>query len=137
MVKFWNAARAYRQVEYKRYMAEIRDLDEGAFKWIKDIGLHHWANAFVEGRWYDMITTNVVECMNSLLKEAREYPITKQAEAVRCKLMEFYEVRNRSSLDLHTRLTPYTEKILSKEFEDARQLRVRLASQFEYQVHST
>ncbi|XXG59581.1 hypothetical protein AAC387_Pa04g1641 [Persea americana] len=73
--------------------------------------------------------------MNSLLKEAREYPITKQVDAVRCKLMEFYDVRHRSSLDLHTRLTPYTEKILRKEFEDARRLGVRPASQYEYQVH--
>eukprot|EP00268_Persea_americana_P069513 TRINITY_DN98887_c0_g1_i1.p1 TRINITY_DN98887_c0_g1~~TRINITY_DN98887_c0_g1_i1.p1 ORF type:complete len:106 (-),score=6.26 TRINITY_DN98887_c0_g1_i1:26-343(-) len=105
-------------------MAEIRDLDEGAFKWIEDIGPHHWANAFVERRRYDMITTNVVECTNSLLKEATEHPITRQVEAVRCKLMEFYEVCHRNSLDLRTRLTPYAKKILSKECKDTRRLGV-------------
>ena len=72
-----------------------------------------------------------------LLKEAREYPITRQVEAVRCKLMEFYEVCNHSSLDLRTRLTPYAKKILSKEFENACRLGVQPASQFKYQVHST
>ena len=60
---------------------------EGASKWIEDIEPYHWANAFVERRRYDMITTNVAERTNSLLKEAREYPITKQVEAV--QLMEF------------------------------------------------
>ncbi|XXG69200.1 hypothetical protein AAC387_Pa06g2128 [Persea americana] len=50
--------------------------------------------------------------------------------------MEFYDVHHRSSLDLRTRLTPYAEKILRKEFEDARRLGVRPASQYEYLVHS-
>ena len=94
-------------------MAEIRDLDEGAFKWIDDIGPQHRANAFIEERRYDMITTNVAKCTTSLLKGSREYPITKQVKAIRCKLMEFYEVHHHSSLEVRTRLSPYAKRILS------------------------
>lgn len=49
--------------------------------------------------------------------------------------MEFYEVHHRSSLEVRTRLTPYAERIPSKELEDARWLGVQLASQYEYQDH--
>lgn len=93
MVKFWNAASANRWVDYDRYMAEIRDLDEGAFKWIEDILGHRIRQMHLQNDGMTC-TTNVAECMNSFLKDSREYPITKQVEAIWCKLMEFYEVRH-------------------------------------------
>lgn len=84
-----------------------------------------------------MITTNIAECTNNLLKDVRVYPITKQVEAIRYKIMEFYEKHRRISHDTYTRLTPYAEKLLSKETEHARRLGVQPASQYEFLVHST
>lgn len=49
VVRFWNAAKAYRPVEYERYMTDIRDLSKSEFKWIEEIARQHWASAFVEG----------------------------------------------------------------------------------------
>lgn len=32
-----------------------------------------WANAFIETKRYDMLTSNIAECTNSLFKGARVY----------------------------------------------------------------
>ena len=95
--KFWNAAHAFRPCEYERHMNDIRTVNERAYKYIEDIGKQHWANAFVLGKRYDMLTTNCAKATNSLLKGARELPITKMVEAIRSKLMEFFKLRRLKS----------------------------------------
>ena len=72
-------------------MMDIRAVSQEAFNYIEAIGRQHWVNAFVEGHRYDMITSNAGECTNSLLRDIRVMPITKQVEEIRAKLMEFYQ----------------------------------------------
>ena len=83
--KFWFAAKSYRPCEYEAHMHDIRAVNEEAYNYIHGIGRQHWANAFVEGRQYDMLTQNIVECLNSLLKHNRELPITKVVDEIRKK----------------------------------------------------
>ena len=71
-------------------MNDILDVDQVVHTYINAIGKQHWSNAYVEGRRCDMITNNVAECTNVLLKAIRVLPITKQVEEIRTKLMEFY-----------------------------------------------
>eukprot|EP00268_Persea_americana_P040560 TRINITY_DN40300_c0_g1_i6.p1 TRINITY_DN40300_c0_g1~~TRINITY_DN40300_c0_g1_i6.p1 ORF type:complete len:742 (-),score=94.17 TRINITY_DN40300_c0_g1_i6:207-2432(-) len=136
VAKFWNAARAYKPFEYERHMNDIRNISEEAHTWIEEIGKQYWANAFVEGRRYDMLTTNIDEFTNSLLKDVKELPITKQVEAVRSKLMEISESRRHSSQMMQTMVTPYAERVLNAEAEHASQLGACADSQFEFQIHS-
>ena len=56
-----------------------------------------------------MLTSNVVECTNSLLKDTRVLPIVKQGEEIRAKLMEFYQKRHFRSESVTSHLTPYAE----------------------------
>ena len=79
---FWKAARAYRPNEYDVYMNDIRSVDEHAFQYIGAIGHQYWATAYVHGRRYNMLTSNAAECTNSLLKDIRVLPITKQVEEI-------------------------------------------------------
>lgn len=136
VTKFWNAARAYRPCEYNRHMSDIRNISEEAYTWAEGIGKQHWANAFVESRRYDMLMTNIDECIDSLLKDVRELPITKQVEAIHSKLMEIYESRRHSSHMMQTGVTPYAEKVLNMEAEHACRMKASAASQFEFQIHS-
>ena len=80
----------FRACKYEKEMADIRIVSEEAYKYIDNIPKEQWANAFVRGRRYDMLTQNIAECTNALLKEVREFPIAKQVEAIRAKLMEFF-----------------------------------------------
>ncbi|XXG73034.1 hypothetical protein AAC387_Pa07g2015 [Persea americana] len=58
-------------------------------------------------------------------------------EAIRSKLMEFFELRRLKSHVLNSMLTRYAESMLSKESEHARRLGVRAASPTEIEVHSS
>lgn len=136
VAKFWRAAKANRPFEYDAYMTDIRAVSQEAFTYIDSIGRQRWANAYVDGRRYDMLTSNAAECTNGLLKDTRVLPITKQVEEIRAKLMEFYQKRHLQSQAVTSRLTPYAEKVLEKETEEARRLHVRVAGLVEFQVQS-
>ena len=43
-------------------MNDILAIDQGVHTYINAIEKQHWTNAYVEGRRYDMITSNVAEC---------------------------------------------------------------------------
>ena len=72
-------------------MEVIRVVSQDAYNYIHGFGRRHWANAFVEGRRYNMLTSNVAECTNSMLKDTRALPIVKQVEEIRTRLMEFFQ----------------------------------------------
>ncbi|KAL5170049.1 hypothetical protein HKD37_11G031820 [Glycine soja] len=44
--------------------------------WLDQIPKSKWTQTYDEGKWYDHMTTNLAECMNSVLKGARALPIT-------------------------------------------------------------
>ena len=52
-------------------MTKIKSIDVRAHEYINVIGRQHWANAFIEGQRYDMLTKNIAENTNNLLKEIR------------------------------------------------------------------
>lgn len=117
-------------------MNELRNLNEEAYAYIENIGKERWANAFVHAGRYDMLTTNSAECTNSLLKDIRELPITRQVEEIRIKIMDFFQLRRDSSQMIESRLTPYFERFLSKEKDGSRRLQARQAGPEEYQIDS-
>ncbi|XXG77428.1 hypothetical protein AAC387_Pa08g1582 [Persea americana] len=121
-MKFWRAVHTTRSCEYENYMAEIRSIDVGAHDYISAIGSQHWANAFIDRKCYDMLTTNIAESTNSLLKDIRELPITQQIEFIQAKLMEFYQVRREKGPNMKTRVTPYVYKLINREKEASRRL---------------
>lgn len=96
-------------------MEGVGNISEEAHAYISAIDRRRWANAFVEGHRYDIITTNIAECTNNLVKEIRELPITKQVKAILVKLMHFYETRHELSCACKTHLSPWAEKFLAKE----------------------
>lgn len=110
----------------------IRRITIDAYNYIMDIDKWRWANAFVEGCQYDMLTTNLTESTNILLKEIRELPITTLVEAIQHRLMQFYETRRNLAQLLQTPVTPYAEKILADETERARYLQCDPAGAMEF-----
>lgn len=90
-------------------MTDICAVSQEGFSCIKAIGRQRWANAYVQGRRYDMLTSNAAECTNNLLKDTGVLPIVKQVEEIRAKLMELYQKRLLQSESVTTHLTPYAE----------------------------
>ncbi|XP_072087073.1 uncharacterized protein [Arachis hypogaea] len=58
-------------INYKR----LEERREAYARWCDAIGLRHWILAFDEGHRWGHMTTNLVECINSVLKGVRNLPV--------------------------------------------------------------
>lgn len=70
-----KAARTFRLQEFYTTFNEIKTMDAGCAKYLVDIGVEHWARSHFPGKRYNIMTSNLAESWNSVLREAREYPV--------------------------------------------------------------
>ncbi|XP_016440281.1 uncharacterized protein LOC107766084 [Nicotiana tabacum] len=92
---FQSAARVYRRKEFDLYISDIAKVDKNTYDYLMEEPPERWARSCSPRRRYDMLTTNIVESMNSILLEARELPILKMMDFIQVKLQRwFYERRN-------------------------------------------
>ncbi|XP_016434542.2 protein FAR1-RELATED SEQUENCE 4-like [Nicotiana tabacum] len=92
---FQSAARVYRRKEFDLYMSDIAKVDKKTYDYLMEEPPERWARSCSPQRRYDMLITNIVESMNSVLLEARELPILRMMDFIQVKLQRwFYERRN-------------------------------------------
>lgn len=46
-------------------------------KYFEDVDLNYWVQSHLYGQMYDILTTNIVESTNALMKEPRKFHITQ------------------------------------------------------------
>ena len=61
-------------------MFGFENVNQEAHQYHSDVPKEKWALAFDKGYYYGVITTNVSECFNSVLKGARSLPITAKVK---------------------------------------------------------
>ncbi|XP_025697392.1 uncharacterized protein [Arachis hypogaea] len=83
-------------INYKR----LEERDEAYARWCDAIGLRHWVLTFDEGHRWGHMTTNLVECINSVLKGARNLPVLALVRATYYRLNELF---TRKSAETHER----------------------------------
>ncbi|XP_025627850.1 uncharacterized protein [Arachis hypogaea] len=81
-------------INYKR----LEERGEAYARWCDAIGLRHWVLAFDEGHRWGHMTTNLVECINSMLKGARNLPVLALVRATYYRLNELFM---RKSVETH------------------------------------
>ncbi|XP_070005413.1 uncharacterized protein [Nicotiana sylvestris] len=92
---FQTAARVYKHKEFNHYMSDIAKVDKKTYDYLMEEPPERWAHSCSPRRRYDMLTTNIVESMNSFLLEARVLPILRMMDFIQVKLQcWFYERRN-------------------------------------------
>ncbi|KAL6552790.1 hypothetical protein OROHE_008154 [Orobanche hederae] len=90
------AYRAGSQNQVRKFnstMEEIGKLNPEARKWLERHPLHRWTLAHDGGRRYGLLTTNLSEIFNSVLKGARFLPITACVQLTFYRLVHYFEVR--------------------------------------------
>ena len=73
---------------------------------------------------YNIMTTNISECINSVLNMARDWPISSVVEALRKVLQRWFVEHRSEGLACRSRLTVWAEVILHNQEEIARTLNV-------------
>ncbi|XP_075111857.1 uncharacterized protein LOC142181996 [Nicotiana tabacum] len=76
-------------------MSDIAKVDKKTYDYLMEEPPKRWARSCSPRRRYDMLTTNIIESMNSVLLEARELPILRMMDFIQVKLQRwFYERRS-------------------------------------------
>lgn len=80
------------------------------------------------------MTSNIAETWNSVLREAREYPILSLVEYIRAKLMNWFAGRREIVSRGASSLTPRVEEIITSNFKNNGAFLVSSISIGEYEV---
>ena len=62
--------------KYEWCMEELKRLNDKCVGWFAKMDTKKWTHAYDGGFRYGLMTTNIVECINGVLKGARMLPIT-------------------------------------------------------------
>ena len=68
---FVKASRVYRTDKFTELMDELSIVKSKAFEKLMDDDVRKWSRAYCPVRRYDLMTTNIAESMNSILRHAR------------------------------------------------------------------
>ncbi|KAL0873373.1 hypothetical protein Bca101_023078 [Brassica carinata] len=112
-----KAGRAYRLADFYKVFNEIKHVNPSCADYLIGIGFEHWARSHFPGRRYNIMTSNVAESWNAVLREAREYPILALVEFIRGKLMSWFSTRGSTISANSDNFTPKVMEILSYNFE--------------------
>ena len=64
-----------------------------AARYLADVGVERWARPHSNGNRYNIMTTGIVECMNVVLKYARDLSVVRKVEKLRNLLQRWFSNR--------------------------------------------
>ncbi|KAA0062833.1 MuDRA-like transposase [Cucumis melo var. makuwa] len=106
----------------------------GSGKYLNDVGIARWSRVHCPGRWYNMMTTNIAESMNSILKEPRDLPIASFLENVRALLQRWFWERREEGIKVTSTLTKWAELVIQKKQEGALTMKVNPIDCYQFHV---
>ena len=71
----------------------VKRLNDKCVRWFEKIDTKKWTQAYDGGFRYGLMTTNIVECINGVLKGARMLPITTLVEVTFYRCVTYFEKR--------------------------------------------
>ncbi|CAE6108105.1 unnamed protein product [Arabidopsis arenosa] len=132
-----KAARAFRKSTFNEYFEEIERVSPGCAEYLMSIGLEHWTRSHCYGDRYNIMTSNVAESLNAVLKEARELPIVSTLEYIRGTLMTWFEKRRGKAAQHKMDLTPKVEEIVQRNYERSTCYEVIKINNEHYEIKTT
>ncbi|KAL0559226.1 hypothetical protein IC582_003823 [Cucumis melo] len=102
---FYNASRTYRESTFVEAWRHLLAFPNDSGKYLNDVGIARWSRVHYPGRRYNMMTTNIAESMNSILKEPRDLPIASFLENVRALLQRWFWERREEGIKVTSTLT--------------------------------
>ncbi|CAE5957890.1 unnamed protein product [Arabidopsis arenosa] len=132
-----KAARAFKKTTFTEHFEEIERVSPRCAEYLLAIGWEHWTRSHCNGQRYNIMTSNVAESLNAVLKEARELPIVSTLEYIRATLMTWFSKR-REKAALHSMpLTPKVEELVLKNYERGTSYEVIRITPEQYEVKTT
>ncbi|XP_062081024.1 uncharacterized protein LOC133785825 [Humulus lupulus] len=130
-----KAVIAYRIEEFNKHFDQLRKIYPRVAKYLEnDVKFRKWSRAHFGGNRYEVMTTNIVESVNNLMRKAREYPIISMIDFIISTMGQWFLERRREAYAVTTPLTPRREEILCKRWDEVGSLITLQLNENEYNV---
>ncbi|KAL5579492.1 hypothetical protein UlMin_011934 [Ulmus minor] len=117
MGSYWKAVNMYRVEEFNGYMTEISRKYPRVSKYLEnEVGFEKWLRCHFPGLRYNITITNIVESLNSMLVNAREFPYIVLLDVIQAKMSKWWNKRQEIGVRLTSPLTPKREDELRARF---------------------
>ncbi|XP_034212988.1 uncharacterized protein LOC117625556 [Prunus dulcis] len=134
LMHFEKAAKSYSIAEFDCHFRKIKRKEHVA-QYLEEAGLHKWSRAHMDGRRYNVMTTNIAESINSVLRFARMLPVVYLIGEIVNLLVKWFTERRELALNCTTTLCPnFGEKKLRNRLEDAARMNVVKVNNAQYNV---
>ncbi|CAL8168190.1 unnamed protein product [Prunus armeniaca] len=134
LMHFEQAAKSYSIAEFDCQFRKIKRKEHVA-QYLEEAGLHKWSRAHMDGRRYNVMTTNIAESINSVLRFARTLPVVHLIGEIMNLLVKWFTERRELALKCTTTLCPnFGEKKLRNRLEDAATMNVVKVNNAQFNV---
>ncbi|XP_022895202.1 uncharacterized protein LOC111409380 [Olea europaea var. sylvestris] len=113
---FKRAALAYRISKFDQFMTQIRIIRPSMASYLERTGISTWSQAHFVGNRYNVMTNNIVESLNSVLRRQRSFPITSLIKNITSLMQRWFYERKSASTKCSTTVTPKIDDELRKSF---------------------
>ncbi|CAL8168453.1 unnamed protein product [Prunus armeniaca] len=119
LMHFEQAAKCYSIAEFDCHFRKI-ERKEYVAQYLEHVGLHKWSRAHIDGRCYNVMTTNIVESINSVLRFARMLLVIHLIGEIINLLVKWFTEHHELAMNCTTTLCPnFGKKKLRNRLEDA------------------
>ncbi|XP_021828016.1 uncharacterized protein LOC110768555 [Prunus avium] len=134
LMHFEQAAKSYSIAEFDCHFRKIKRKEYVA-QYLEQAGLHKWSRAHMDGQRYNVMTTNIAESVNSVLRFARMLPAVPLIGEIINLLVKWFTERRELAMNCTTTLCPnFGEKKLRNRLEDAARMNVVKLNNVQFNV---
>ncbi|XP_060182405.1 uncharacterized protein LOC132612079 [Lycium barbarum] len=116
---YYDAAKAYDYQEFNKHFQQLRDKCLKVANCLEfDIEFDKWSRAYFSVNRYDVLTTNIVKSLNSMLRDEREYPVTALLTSISRRFAEIFRQRRANISGSINLFVPSAEKTLREQMDE-------------------
>ncbi|KAL0207268.1 hypothetical protein P9112_011896 [Eukaryota sp. TZLM1-RC] len=122
-------------VEYEKLLREMTLVSPAAANYIRNTAEpHHWVEYQFPGNRCGHVTSNIVECVNACIAEARQLPIVHMLESIRSMLARWFITRRTEARNLSSTIVCRANDILEQRLLQSRDLKAVELDQAKFEV---
>ncbi|XP_024018982.1 uncharacterized protein LOC112090897 [Morus notabilis] len=134
---FFKIAEAYRIDEFFVLFDELSARYPRIARYLQEqVRFEMWFRAHFKRNQYNIMTTNMSESVNTMLKDVRDYPVITLFNFIQAKMSEWFNNRRVEASKTKTLLTPSVKKTLRERHNKAGFLTATRLNTVEFQVTS-
>ncbi|PHT48659.1 hypothetical protein CQW23_12867 [Capsicum baccatum] len=122
---YYHAVKTYTLEEFNDYFNVLKERCPSAAACLAhEVGSEKWSWAYFIGNRFNVITSNIVESLNTILRDEREYPVAAILNSIAHKFREIFRKRYAEVDKSKTIFVPVAEAILRENMTEEDKLYV-------------